>query len=340
MEFIRSQVSGGTAKIDSTASLYVIKSNVNTREITLIIGEIEYDDRVVFCQTEEAHSKKLDTYKRIFDRYKMQVNPILTFYNDARPATEIVGRFVTGPPDTMITVDGTNYRLWKISNPADITYVKNEISSVKKLYVSDGNHRFLMFNEHSHKLNAKIMVAVTDIDSVVLKSFHRVVIGPLQNDWTERLSHDFIIRPITGLAQDVLLSGSPGNLSADHTSDSEILFVLNTMDVYGITPRRRDITIPIYDIVMAHIIRDALGIAEDRVFSIPGNLDITDAQKIFDLYDRGTAIAFVPNVRMANFLRIVDSGWKLPPTSTWIEPKIIDGFLIRHFQSSHSPTKF
>jgi uncharacterized protein (DUF1015 family) len=339
MEFIRLQVSNGAAKIDVTSSLYVIKSNVGTREITLIIGEIEYDDRMIFCQTEEAHSEKLDTYRRIFEKYKMQVNPILTFYKDARSAEEIAGRVVTGSPDTMITVDGANYRLWKISSPADIAYIKNEMASVKKLYVSDGNHRFLMFNKRPHKLNAGIMVAITDIDSVVLKSFHRVIMGPLQSNWTERLSHNFIVRPITEQAKDILLSRAPGSTFTSHTPDREILFVLNTMDVYGITPKHSDSTIPIYDVVMEDIIRDALGIAEDRVFSIPGNLDITDSCKIFDLYDGGTAVVFVPNVRMANFLRIVDSGWKLPPTSTWIEPKIIDGFLIRHFPSSHNLTR-
>jgi uncharacterized protein (DUF1015 family) len=336
MEFIRLNVSSGAAKIDTASSLYVIKSNVGVREITLIVGEIEYDDRVVFCQTEEAHSEKLDTYKRIFDRYKMQVNPILTFYNDARPAEEIVQRFVTGPPDTMITVDGADYRLWKISSPADVAYIKDEMASVRKLYVSDGNHRFLMFNEHQNKLNARIMVAITDIDSVVLKSFHRVIIGQLRNDWLERLSHDFVVRPITEQAKDELLNGLGESPSSAHTSDSEILLVLNTMSVYGVTTKHRDPTIPIYDIVMGNIIRDSLGISLDRVFSIPGNLDITDTRKIFDLYNGGTAIVFVPNVKMANFLRIVDRGWKLPPTSTWIEPKIIDGFLIRHFPSSHN----
>jgi uncharacterized protein (DUF1015 family) len=330
MEFVRLQISRGIATMDPTPSIYIMQSNVGALEITLIAGEVIHDDRFIFYQTEETHCEKLGAYNNIFSKYKMQINPILTFHNNGKLIEPIVQNFVVRSPDTEAIVDGTKHKLWRISDPLEIQYIKKATSPISKLYIADGNHRFLMFNERSSKLNSCIMVAITDPDSIVLKSFHRVIMGTLPNNWIERMSQRFTVR-LASKSVGRMFGESPNDAFTSYGANGEILFVLDTLDVYGIIPKHRDPTTPIYDVVMADIIRDTLGIQGDRVFSIPGNLDITDVNKIFDLYKGGAAIVFVPNVKMANFLKIVSDGKKLPPTSTWFEPKTVDGLLIRSF---------
>jgi uncharacterized protein (DUF1015 family) len=85
-----------------------------------------------------------------------------------------------------------------------------------------------------------------------------------------------------------------------------------------------------YEAIENDIIRSSFGIIDvaNNVFPLPGVLTINDANSIFELYHNSSAIIFIPNIEICEFLNTVRDGRKLPPTSTWFEPKIIDGFIM------------
>ncbi|MDR1333405.1 MAG: DUF1015 domain-containing protein, partial [Holosporales bacterium] len=301
--------------MDADASFYILRAATSGSEITLIVGEVEYNDRAIFCPTEDTNKMKMNTYSDIFNKHKMQVNPVLTFYNDGPTISELIGGYIARWPDVDTCVASTRYRLWKISDYSAITHIKNEMAAIKRVYIADGNHRFLMFNKRSMKADARIVAAITDSGAITVKSFHRVITGALPRNWVTELATNFIVR----------------KTSTEHMTEGGILMMLDTMEMYELIPKSYDHTVPIYDVVRDSIIHETLKLTDDMVFAVPGNLNVSDAGRIFDLYKGGTAIIFVPNMTMTNFIKIVDSGGKLPPTSTWIEPKIIDGFLVRKY---------
>jgi uncharacterized protein (DUF1015 family) len=318
MKFIKTQISNGIAIQDQQAGFYVLKTMVCGQLITALIGEIDYDNRDIFCQTEEINTRTLSVYQKLFDEYKMQINPVLAFYDDTKTIESVTQTLTSCPPDIVVTANGSTYQLWQISNPSAIAKIVDEMRFVQRLYIADGNHRFAMFYSRTVKSMAKIMIAIMDSSSIQLKSFHKVIIGALPVDWKESLQEYFTVI----LAETDI-----------HDDRTAIILKLYNSVTYKIIPKACLLDTPIYETIKTQIIRYAFKIQKKdcRVFNVPGNLELEDAEKIFDLYKESTAIIFVPNLRMMNFLRIVNNHEKLPPTSTWIEPKIIDGLLIRKF---------
>jgi uncharacterized protein (DUF1015 family) len=87
---------------------------------------------------------------------------------------------------------------------------------------------------------------------------------------------------------------------------------------------------PLYFVIDQMILHKAFNISnkEKRIYPLPGNINFSDSQAIFDLYKDSSVIVFIPPLEISEFFKIVDIGNKLPPTSTWFEPKIIDGFIM------------
>ncbi len=314
LSFVDSQISRGIAKVDMIPSLYVMRMTTPEKSVTSIVGEINYDDKSIFFPNEEVHNEKLETYRKIFEQYRMQICPVLTFYKGLKPINSIVDASIQTTPTISSYVKNVKYELWKINDGLQISNIQKSLSNVKRLYIADGHHRFSMFDKMNTKTSAKIVVSVTDADSILLKSCHRVIFGDIDKNWRAVLSKH-------------------ANIAEKQMSRNSVILKLKNGGTYYIDFKNLTTSIGIYDYVKKYIITEALNISEfeNRMFPLPGSMLPQDSLDIFRLYRGSEAILFIPPTTTDEFLNIIECGEKLPPTSTWFEPKIIDGFIMRKY---------
>ena len=313
--FLSEQIARGIAKIDSQPGLYVLRTTDNQKSVTSVIGEVGYDEQAAFLTNEDVHHEKLEYYKKMFVRYRLQTNPILTFYKGSRSISAIVGDTLQTPPTSATFINGVHYELWHVNRPENVESIRNNLGKIDKLYIADGHHRFSVFKSGIPGAAAKLIVSITDASSVILKSCHKVVVGAVAQDWMAKISGIADVQRLPKL---------------EYRRDG-IIAIFKSGNRFLIVPKQGGRNI--YDVVKNDIIRNAFGIQDykNRVFPLPGNIRFEDVDRIFDLYLNGSVILFVPSIDISEFFKTIDAGNTLPATSTWFEPKIIDGFITRKF---------
>jgi uncharacterized protein (DUF1015 family) len=290
----------------------------NTKDVTFLLGAINYDEKDILFPNEDTDYNKIKGYKEIFDKYKIQINPVLTFYKDGPSMRSLIKSTMIGvPPKIQVYVNGTQYKLWAIKNPIDLEHIKKGLRDISRVYIADGHHRFSIFQELSKKVSAKIMISLTDSDTICLKSCHRVIIGPIKPNWQQEITKYCVL--------ELLQTSSPTNGVIMKLKNGETYRILLKPEVLA--------TVSIYYAVDNMILQESLGVTNksDHIYPLPGSICFSDSDKVFDLYTESSAIIFIPNLNISEFFKIVDNGNKLPPTSTWFEPKIVDGFAIMNF---------
>lgn len=319
MNFWEQKINNGVAKIDYESSLYVLNVATSEKSVTSIIGEINYNDKDIFLPNEEIHKDKLEFYKSIFDEYKMQINPVLTFYRGNESVVSITKSIMKKRPEISTVIKDMKYKLWKVSDLENLNKIIKTLEKIDELYIADGHHRFAMFHNQEKLLNTKIMVSITDSDSILLKSCHRVITKNITPSWKKKLEEYCDLNQI-----------NPNNASQSDKilikfRDGKLFEVKFKYDKFHDTAMHR--------IIKNTIIQYSFEIEDynNQVFPVGGNMSVEKSDQIFKNYQNGSAIIFVPNIQMSEFFKVLDSGNKLPPTTTWFEPKIIDGFLISKY---------
>ncbi len=317
MEFILSKISSGDVKVAKEPGLYALNIKDNIKNITSIIGAIRYDEKKILFPNEAIHPDKLNSYKEIFNRYKMQINPVLTFYKNGCSIKSLLNNIVKREPKIDVKIKDTQYKLWAINNPIDLINIKNNIAKIDRIYIADGHHRFSIFQEAPRKAATKIMISLTDAESVCMKSYHRVIIGEIDDNWMQRILKYCIVVPLSHLS-----------------SHNDIIIYFKNEQKYKVIFKPEVLAnLPMYFAVDNIIFKETFEInrSNREIFPLPATISPLDAHKIFDLYKESSVIVFIPELDISEFFEIVDNGEKLPPTSTWFEPKIVDGFLMSHF---------
>ncbi len=319
MNFLKQKINSGIAKIDQEPVLYILRVNTPEKSVTSIIGEINYNDREIFLPNEEIHKNKLDFYKSVFDEYKMQINPVLTFYRGNDSVVSMTKFITKKQPEVSAFIKDMSYKLWKINNPENLNQITKALEKIDKLYIADGHHRFAMFHDRENPFNAKIMVSITDSDSILLKSCHRVITKKITPLWRKKLEEYCELNQI-----------SPNNAPQSDKilikfRDGALFEIMFRYDKFHNTAMHR--------IIKNTIIQHSFEIEDynNQVFLVGGNMSVEKSDQIFKNYQNGSAVIFVPNIQMSEFFKVLDSANKLPPTTTWFEPKIIDGFLISKY---------
>lgn len=320
MDFLKEKIDDKLAMMDQNPALYLLRIETPQKSVTSLIGEIDYSEREIFLPNEELHNDKLEFYNSIFNKYKMQINPVLTFYRGNKSIVSFTNFITKNTPEISVVIKGLNYKLWKIDNPKDLAAINTSLSDINKLYIADGHHRFALFNNSTDKAHSKIMVSVTDSNSIVLKSCHRLITKEITPSWRKK------IEEYCDLTQIDVEAASNSNEILIRFRDGSLFEIRFKYAKYHDTAMHR--------IIKNTIIQHSFEIEDynNEVFPIAGNMSIEKSDQIFDFYKKGSAIIFVPNLQISEFFKILDSGNKLPPTTTWFEPKIIDGFLISKYE--------
>jgi uncharacterized protein (DUF1015 family) len=296
----------------------------------------EYEDGLI-RKHELTRREKEDDRARHVEKLMANAGPVLLTYRNLPALRELVTRTVAAPPACdFIAADGIGHALWVIDDPAAVRAVQAAFAAVPATYVADGHHRSASAFRVRNNLRARnprhtgeeaynhfLAVAFPD-DELQIMGYHRVVQdlhGLTSEEFLARVAERFTVAgtgdPEPPAARTVTmhldgrwyrLAARPGSFPADDPVrglDASILQENLLGPVLGIDDPRTSRRI-------------------DFVGGIRGTGELVKRCRA----DMKVAFALFP-VSVAQLMAIADAGAIMPPKSTWFEPKLRSGVVVR-----------
>lgn len=238
------------------------------------------------------------------------------------------------------TYRDTHY-LWKVSNQKTIETIKREFENISTIYIADGHHRsassFLLYKDlkeanpdhqgdEDYNFFMSYLIPESDLQ---IHSFNRLI-----KDLNGLSKEEFLIQLDTFYRIENR-GKTPYQPSKKHHFsmylDGEFYSLYLRKTIYDIETSLDGLD---SQILFKTILNPILGIQDlrndQRITYINGKKDIINIKSSVDCGDSKVGFVMVP-VLVDEMKQIADDGLKMPPKSTYIEPKLRSGVTIYEF---------
>ena len=224
---------------------------------------------------------------------------------------------------------GFVHRLWSLSKNEQ-SLVVDGFGMLDSLYIADGHHRVAAVTQYlqeSGKVNQHgLMSLVMDQDDLLIKSFHRIISGCGEPNVEGYFNDNNIAYRSVPLAEQPTVQS---NESMVMTSSGCFVFSLGETTTAMNAVEKLEVTR-----IESGIIRGLMGIEntshDARISFMRGD---TPLQKMKWLIDQGECdcVFVLPANSFDQVEAVADQNLTMPPKSTWIEPKLLTGFVSQQF---------
>ncbi len=336
----QAMVSSGVMVQDEAPAFYVYRLTMGEHhQFGLAVGcsVDEYVDGTI-KKHEFTRRDKEDDRARHMEVLGINAGPVLfTHRTNAVVRTLVAGLVAANDPDVeFVADDGIGHTIWVINDPTDIAALQEAFADIDALYVADGHHRTASAHrvrDIRREANANhtgdeaynhFLAVIFPEDELKLMGYHRVITdlnGLSSEDYLARVGEIFEVAPTTEPEPDghrqwgMFLDGQWYRLTAREGSfpaddpvkglDAAILQELLLAPVLGIGDPRKD----------------------PRIDFIGGSRGSAELERRCNL-DMKVAFAFAP-ASVDQIMAVADADAVMPPKSTWFEPKLRSGLLVR-----------
>jgi uncharacterized protein (DUF1015 family) len=279
-----------------------------------------------------------------------QLSPIFLTTRDESEAlyTELVGLASEREPDYRAeTADRVTHAVWRVTDPHTCTRLC-QVAGAGPLLIADGHHRYETALEVRRRIGEEVPDAHFMLACVVsgedpglrIQPTHRVMVGPppgrQQTDWTDRLAERFTMHAIAG-PQD-----NPDQLAAEaeRTGSPVVVSPAGAWRLEPILEVASDAGLDEADLAIASVVLDRLvvegilGLDADEAAHAGRLLYLRDASGAVNAAKALGAAFLLPAVSASAVWKVAGLGRRLPPKSTYYEPKIPSGLLFRPLEGA------
>jgi uncharacterized protein (DUF1015 family) len=281
---------------------------------------------------------KEDDRARHMEVLGINAGPVLFTHRTNEAVRAIVNGIVeAGGPDVEFTADdGIGHAVWIVDGDEDIAAIQEAFADIDAIYVADGHHRTASAhrvrdimqgrnpNHTGDEAYNHFLAVVFQEDELKLMGYHRVVAdlnGLSSDEYLTKVREIFDVEetdtpePAGHRQWGMYLDGKWYNIAAREGSfpaddpvkglDAAILQDLLLGPVLGIGDPRQD----------------------PRIDFVGGSRGSGELERRCGL-DMKVAFAFAP-ASVGQIMAVADAGAVMPPKSTWFEPKLRSGLLVR-----------
>lgn len=331
-------VNTGVLVRDQEPHYYVYQQTMDDHVQTGIVAGSSVDDynRGVIKKHENTRASKEDDRTRHVVTLRAQTGPVfLTYRRDPQLAGIVENVCKTAPVNDFEADDGVRHRVWIVEG-AQNDAMAAAFARLDALYIADGHHRSAAAAraaEHFASLDPDgdrrddygyFLSVIFPHDEMKILDYNRVVTdlnGLSSAEFLDALSDAFEVaptddpRPTESHTFGMYLDKQWYRLRAKaHTFDTDD--PVKSLDV---------------SILQDNLLAPVLGIEDPRVdarIDFVGGIRGLGALK--DRVDGDDAVAFALfPTQMEELLNVADNGQIMPPKSTWFEPKLRSGLLVR-----------
>lgn len=296
----------------------------------------EYEDGLI-KRHEFTRKDKEDDRTRHVTEQNANAEPVFLAYRAQAAIDEIVDRVRScDPVHDLVSEDGIGHTVWVVADADDVESLERLFANVPALYVADGHHRTAAAVRTGQALRAE---SGTRTGEEPFEHFMAVV---FPHDQLQIMDYNRVVKDLNGLTPEQFLSkvGESFDVAPAAAPNPEGparfgMFLGGKW--YRLTAKAG--TYPASDpvkgldvsILQDNLLDPVLGIADPRtdkrVDFIGG---IRGMKELERRVNEGWAVAFaLYPTSLDQLMAVADSGQVMPPKSTWFEPKLRSGFIVR-----------
>ena len=310
-------------------------AHVQTGIIAAVSVE-EYDSGII-KKHEYTRPEKEDDRTMHIQVTKANTGPVLlTFRNDGSFNNQVSGLINKDKDISFEADDGTLHSIWRIKDSNTINEISAYFKRVQSLYIADGHHRAA-----SASRVHKEMTKNKPTDNVK-ESYNYFLATIFPHDEMQIMGYNRVVKDLCGLTDEQFISKLRENfdiqkLSTRRGPKERFSFTMLLGDSwYCLTAKKQIIkqdSVLRLDasILQNHILKPILKIEDprtDKRIEFVGGIRGLEELEQRCSSDVKVAFALYP-VSIEDLFRVSDDNKVMPPKSTWFEPKLRSGLIVR-----------
>jgi uncharacterized protein (DUF1015 family) len=332
-------ITDGVLVRDEMPCLYLYALTMGEhRQVGVVAGvsAAEYFDGLI-KKHEHTRTKDLADRIRHIETLGVNTGPVFLAHRAHEPIDELVDRLcqASEPEFDFVAEDKVRHQFWVISKEADVNALVDAFGELDALYIADGHHR-----TDAGCQVAKKRAAERGGDAAVL-----AVVFP--HDQVQVLAYNRVVKDLNGLDAEAFLAKLQTAFSCEATEEpapSEVntfgMYLAATKTWYRLTAKagsfdknNRQAALDCA-ILQNNLLDPILGIDDPRksprIAFVGG---IHGAPALVKRADASGGVAFyLYPTAMSQVMDIADANEVMPPKSTWVEPKLRSGLIVRSLE--------
>ena len=332
-------ISNGNLLEDKDQYLYIYQISMGAHVQTGIIAAVsveEYDSGII-KKHEYTRPEKEDDRTMHIQVTKANTGPVfLTFRNDGSFNNQISGVINRDRDISFEADDGTLHSIWRIQDSNTINEISTYFKRVRSLYIADGHHRAASASR-VHKEMTK-----NKPKENVKESYNYFLATIFPHDEMQIMGYNRVVKDLCGLSDEQFISKLRENfdiqkLSTKRGPKERFSFTMLLGNIwYCLTAKKQIIkedSVLRLDasILQNHILKPILKIEDprtDKRIEFVGGIRGLEELERRCSSDVKVAFALYP-VSIEDLFRVSDDNKVMPPKSTWFEPKLRSGLIVR-----------
>ncbi|HIN19811.1 MAG TPA: DUF1015 domain-containing protein [Candidatus Marinimicrobia bacterium] len=324
---------------DANSCFYLYQITMGNHTQTGIMAAVsiaEYNEGLI-KKHEFTQPEKEDDRTRHIEITNANTGPVfLTYRNDGK-LKNVTLEILNSHPDISFTADdGTFHTLWKVENKIRVERLINYFQAMPALYIADGHHRAASaarvqkFREdaNSHHTGDEsynyFLSVIFPHDEMQILDYNRVVKdlnGLTEEQFHESIKENFDVVPIPHSPLPIPENNYSMHINGKWYQLEALAHVKSDDPVEGLEA----------SILQKYLLTPILDIDDPRTnkrINFVGG--IRGMEELERRCQTDCTVAFaLPPVSIEQLLSVADSGQVMPPKSTWFEPKLRSGMVVR-----------
>ena len=324
---------------DDKPHLYVYQQKMGDHVQAGIVGLCsvkEYEEDLIKKHEFTRKDKEDDRTRHVRDQ-NANAEPVFLTYQARKDIDRIVDQVRAQKPlYDIVTSDGIGHTVWSVEDDGWRSQLETLFLAVPALYVADGHHRTAAAVRTGQALR---QTSPSHTGEEPFEYFMAVV---FPHDQLQIMDYNRVVKDLNGLTPEAFLrkvsekfdvSDAPGPKPEAKTTFGMYLggkwYRLSAKP--GTYPAGDPVKGLDVSILQDNLLAPVLGIADPRtdkrVDFVGGIRGMKELEK---RVDEGWAVAFsLFPTSLDQLMAVADSGQVMPPKSTWFEPKLRSGLLVR-----------
>jgi uncharacterized protein (DUF1015 family) len=281
---------------------------------------------------------KEDDRTRHIDTLNANTGPVFLTYKAQPGIDRLVERLTSAEPVyDFVAPDGIQHVVWVIGDPADREALVEAFAAVPELYVADGHHR----SAAGTRIRAMRRDANPHHKGEEPYNFFLSVIFP--DNQMKILDYNRLVKDLNGLTPEEVVEKARLNFNVDPAQEGRpdgprsfgmylggqwYRLVAKPTSIPEDDPvNRLDVAI-----LQNNLLAPVLGVGDprkdERIDFVGGIRGLGELEKRVNSGEWSVAFAFHPT-SIEQLFAVADAGSVMPPKSTWFEPKLRSGLIVR-----------
>ncbi|WP_322970715.1 DUF1015 domain-containing protein [Faecalibacter sp. LW9] len=331
--------------VQDKASFYIYQViQPNGRQTKGLLGLVNINDYKAntIKKHEETIARRVDLFANYLNGSHFHAEPVLLTHKPAQRVDLLIETEMKRKPTLRLKDDdGIEHLLWRVDNRLNLKQFKDSIEKLEGLYIADGHHRMessLKYTENvANTYDEKVygdetfnytLALLVSHDELIINDYNRVVSdlnGLSKEEFLKQLSEYFEVIP---KGNDPILPTKKHHIVMYLENEFYSLFTKSLdHEIEGL----KELDTYIFE---EHLLKPILDIHDTRndkrIGFVHGTKDKDGIERLKQKVDQDhyvVGFAFYP-VNVSDLQLIADLGLKMPPKSTYIEPKPLSGFAI------------